>query len=86
MRGIFDKETEVCLLLFLGIMMEYSLGGRGMRRVIYSEAKRGRLEFDQRQEIVYSRAEQMVFACQQSSDSYIIILQNVKEGTTTRTS
>lgn len=57
-----------------------------MRWVIYSGAKRGRPEFDQRQEIVYDWAEQMVFACRQSSDSYIIILENVKEETTTRTS
>lgn len=57
-----------------------------MRRVIYSTTKRGGPEFDQRQEIVYSWAEQTACACRQSSDSYIIILQNVKEGTTTGTS
>ena len=44
--GIFDKETGVCLLLFLGIMVEYGLEDRGMRRVIYPRAKRGRPEFD----------------------------------------
>ena len=57
MRGIFDKEIGVCLLLFLGIMVEYGLEDRGMRRVIYSGAKRGRLGFDQRQEIVYGWGE-----------------------------
>lgn len=54
-RGIFDKETEVCLLLFLGIMVEYRLGGWGMHGVIYSELRIDRPGFDQRREIVYSR-------------------------------
>ena len=57
-----------------------------MRRVIYSEAKRGGLGFDQRQEIVYSWAEQTACACRQSSDSYAIILENVKGDATIGTS
>jgi hypothetical protein len=51
--GIFDKEIEVCLLLFLGIMVEYRKEHGGMRRVIYSGARMDGPGFDQRQEIVY---------------------------------
>lgn len=66
--------------------MEYRLGGWGMRRVIYSASETAGPELDQRPEIVYSWAEQTACACRQSSGSYIIILENVKEGTTTRMS
>lgn len=57
-----------------------------MHEVIYSGLKIDRPGFDQRQEIVYSRWLVLVGAaapCRQSSDSYTIILENVKGETTT---